>query len=93
LHQVLITSVQALDCYPELRVSHLDAKRIRQGSTLDSSQSLDPGPSLGWPAGTYKVLDPDNNLVAMVSKTAKVANDGQEEGVTFKTLRVFGSVA
>ena len=92
LHQVLITSVQALDCYPELRVSHLDAKRIRQGSTLDSIQFLDPGPSPGWPAGPHKVLDPDNNLVAMVSRAAKAANDGQEEGVTFKTLRVFGTV-
>ena len=92
LHQLLIPSVQALDCYPELRVSHLDAKRIRQGSTLDSIQFLDPGPSPGWPAGPYKVLDPDNNLVAMVSKTAKAANDRQEEGVAFKTLRVFGAV-
>ena len=92
LHQLLITSVQALDCYPELRVSHLDAKRIRQGSSLDSIQFLGPGPSPGWPAGSYKVLDPDNNLVAMVSKAAKAANDGQEEGVTFKTLRVFGTV-
>ncbi len=92
LHQLLITSVQALDCYPEVRVSHLDAKRIRQGSTLDSIQFLDPGPSPGWPAGPYKVLDPDNNLVAMVSRTAKAANDRQEEGVTFKTLRVFGAV-
>jgi tRNA pseudouridine55 synthase len=92
LHQLLITSVQALDCYPELRVSHLDAKRIRQGSTLDSIQFLDPGPSPGWPAGLHKILDPDNNLVAMVSKAAKAANDRQEGGVTFKTLRVFGPV-
>jgi hypothetical protein len=37
-------------------------------------------------------LDPDNNLVAMVSKTAKAANDRQEEGIAFKTLRVFGAV-
>ncbi len=92
LHQLLITSVQALDCYPELRVSHLDAKKIRQGTTLDSIQFLEPGPSPGWPAGSYKVLDPENNLVAMVSKVAKAANDRQEEGVTFKTLRVFGTV-
>jgi tRNA pseudouridine55 synthase len=93
LHQLLITSVQALACYPELRVSHLDAKRIRQGSTPDSIQFLDPGPSPGWPAGPYKILDPDNNLVAMVSKAAKAANDGQEGGVTLKTLRVFGPVS
>ena len=93
LHELLITSVQALDCYPELRVSHLDAKRIRQGFTLDSIQFLDPGPSPDWSAGPHKVLDPDNNLVAMVSKAAKAANDVQEGGVTFKTLRVFGSVA
>jgi tRNA pseudouridine55 synthase len=92
LHQLLVTSVQALDCYPELRVSHLDAKRIRQGSTLDSIQFLDPGPSPGWPPGSYKVLDPGNDLVAMVSKAAKAANDRQEEGFTFKTLRVFGTV-
>ena len=93
LHQLLITSVQALDCYSELRVSHLDAKRIRQGSTLDSIQFLDPGPSPGWPAGPYKILDPDNNLVAMVSKAARAANDRQEERVTLKTLRVFGPVS
>jgi tRNA pseudouridine55 synthase len=92
LHQLLMTSAQALDCYPELRVSPLDAKRIRQGFALDSIQFLDPGSSPGWPAGTYKVLDPDNNLVAMVSKAAKVANDRHEGGVTFKTLRVFGAV-
>jgi tRNA pseudouridine55 synthase len=92
LHQLLITSVQALDSYPELRVSHLDAKRIRQGSTLDSIQFLDPGPGPGWPPGSYKVLDPDGDLVAMVSKVAKAANDRQEEGFTFKTLRVFGTV-
>jgi len=92
LHQLLMTSAQALDCYPKLRVSSLDAKRIRQGFTLDSIQFLDPGSSPGWPAGTYKVLDPDNNLVAMVSKAAKVANDRHEGGVTFKTLRVFGAV-
>ncbi|PNV83643.1 MAG: tRNA pseudouridine(55) synthase TruB [Desulfobacteraceae bacterium] len=92
LHQLLMTSAQALDCYTELRVSPLDAKRIRQGFTLDSIQFLDPGSSPGWPAGTYKVLDPDNNLVAMVSKAAKVANDRHEGGVTFKTLRVFGAV-
>jgi tRNA pseudouridine55 synthase len=93
LHQLLITSVQALACYPELRVSHLDAKRIRQGSTLDSIQFLDPGPSSGWPAGPYKILDPGNNLVAMVSQAAKAANDTQEGGVTLKTLRVFGPVS
>ena len=92
LHRLLMTSAQALDCYPKLRVSPLDAKRIRQGFTLDSIQFLDPGSSPGWPAGPYKVLDPDNNLVAMVSKAAKVANDRQEGGVTFKTLRVFGAV-
>jgi hypothetical protein len=28
----------------------------------------------------------------MVSKVAKAANDRQEEGFTFKTLRVFGTV-
>jgi tRNA pseudouridine55 synthase len=93
LHQLLITSVQALACYPELRVSHLDAKRIRQGSTLDSIQFLDPRPSSGWTAGPYKILDPDDNLVAMVSQAAKAANDTQGGGVTLKTLRVFGPVS
>jgi tRNA pseudouridine55 synthase len=93
LRQSLITPVQALYSYPELRVSHLDAKRIRQGSTLESIQFFGLGPGPGWPAGPQKVLDPDNNLVAMVSKVAKAANDGREEGVTLKTLRVFGTVA
>ena len=93
LQQVLITSVQALNCYPVRRVSHLDAKRIRQGFTLESIQFLDSGPIPAWPAGSYKILDPNNNLVAMVAKAAKAANDGQEGEVTLKTLRVFGPVS
>ncbi len=93
LDQVLISSAQALAGYPELRVSHLAAKKIRQGGALSSTQFHDskPGPVL-LGEGPYKVLDPENNLVAMVSKSTKAANDGQEREITFKTLRVFGPV-
>ncbi len=90
LDRVLITVVRALEGYPEFRVSHLAAKKIRQGGTVNSTQVFDPDHSGAWPEGPCKVLDPDNNLVAMV---AKLAHDRQEEEFTFKTLRVFGPVS
>jgi len=92
LTRVLITPAEALAGYPKLRVSHPDAKRIRQGGTLDSTQFLAPEPGQGWTAGPFKVLDPEDNLVAVVSKAAKAANDRQDREIIFKTLRVFGSV-
>ncbi|UCG14419.1 MAG: tRNA pseudouridine(55) synthase TruB [Deltaproteobacteria bacterium] len=92
LDRVLIPPAQALKGFPELRVSHLIAKRLRQGGTLNSSLLLGCESDQGWPEGPYKVLDPDTDLVAMVAKSAIVSNDRQEREVTFKTLRVFGTV-
>ena len=93
LTRVLITSAEALAGYPQLRVSHPDAKKIRQGCTLDSTQFVSPEPGQDWTSGPFKVLDPDENLVALVSKAAKVVNDSEDEEIIFKTLRVFGSVS
>lgn len=93
LNRVLITPSEALYAYPELRVSHLAAKRIRQGGILDSRQFLGPEPGRGWSGGPFKVLDPDNNLVAMVSESTKAVNDNRKREIIFKTLRVFGSVS
>jgi tRNA pseudouridine55 synthase len=93
LNRVLISPAEALAGYPLLRVSHLAARRIRQGGTLDAAQFISPEPNRGMTAGPYKVLDPDNNLVAMVSSSAKAANDRQEREIVFKSLRVFGSVS
>jgi tRNA pseudouridine55 synthase len=92
LNRLLITPAEALAGYAGVRVSHLDAKRIRQGGTLDSTQLLGLEPGQDCVAGPLKVLDPDDNLVAMVSKAAKAANDRQDREIIFKTLRVFGSV-
>ena len=93
LNQALITPAQALTGYPAAKVSHPDAKRVRQGGTLDSAQFLGPGPGQSWTSGPIKVLDPDDNLVAIVSKTAEAANDGQHGEIIFKTLRVFRPVS
>jgi tRNA pseudouridine55 synthase len=90
LGQRLITPAQALVDYPELRVTYAAAKNVRQGGNLNSTEFLDPKPRL---EGPYRVLDPDNNLVAMVSKSGQAFNDGREGEATFKTLRVFGLVS
>ncbi len=93
LTRVLITSAEALVGYPELRVTHPDARKIRQGGILDSTQFLGPEPGQDCTAGPFKVLDPDDNLVAVVSEAAKAANDREDRQIIFKTLRVFGSVS
>ena len=93
LNRVLITTAEALKAYPELRVSHLAAKRIRQGVVLDSRQFLGSKVGRGWMGGPIKVLDPDNNLVAMVSESAKAVKNNRKREIIFKTLRVFGSVS
>ena len=93
LDHVLITKARALAGYPELRVSHLTAKRIRQGGRLNPSHLLQPNHGQVWPRGPYKVVDPGSNLVAIVEKPAKAMNDGQKREITFKTLRVFGPVS
>lgn len=89
LDQNLISPAQALSNYPELRVSEVVASTIRQGGRLNSREFLDSQSSL---EGPYRVLDPDNNLVAMVAKSGQRANDGHKGEITFKTLRVFGPI-
>ena len=86
----LITPAQALVEYPDLRVSHRVAKNIRQGGTLNSEEYFHSDSSL---VGPYRVLDPDNNLVAVVSESVKGVNESPERGSDFKTLRVFGSIS
>jgi tRNA pseudouridine55 synthase len=90
LGQRLITPAQALSNYPELKVSYVAANTIRQGGRLTSRECLDSEFSL---EGPYRVLDPGNELVAMVSKSAQGSSDGHEGEITFKTLRVFGPIS
>jgi tRNA pseudouridine55 synthase len=90
LSQRLITPSQALADYPELRVTYSTANNIRQGGSLNSTEFLDPKSSR---EGPYRVLDPDNNLVAMVAKSGQAVDDEHEGEITFKTLRVFGLIS
>ena len=90
LEQNLISPAQALSTYPEIRVTSMAAQNIRQGGRLNPGEFIIPECSL---EGPYRVLDPDNNLVAMVSKASQRANDDHQEEITFKTLRVFGPIS
>ena len=90
LGQRLITPAQALVEYPVLRVSHLVAKNIRQGGSLNSEEFFYSESRL---EGPYRVLDPDNNLVAMVSKSVEAVKEGSGREFEFKTLRVFGPIS
>ena len=90
LGQKLITPAQALSNYPELRVSYVAANAIRQGGRLNSREFLESELSL---EGPYRVLDPGNNLVAMVAKSGQGSSDGHEGEITLKTLRVFGPIS
>jgi tRNA pseudouridine55 synthase len=87
LGQNLITPAKALSNYPEIRVTYLAANNIRQRGSLSSREFLATESSL---EGPYKVLDPDNNLVAIVSRVDEGSNDGHKGEIRFKTLRVFG---
>ena len=44
------------------------------------------------PRGPYRVVDPDNKLVAIVSKAGQGATEGCEKEIKFKSLRVFGAI-
>lgn len=90
LDRLLISQVAALEGYPKLRVSHPAAKRIRQGGVLESAHLIDEYSGKSWPRGPAKVLDPDNQLVAMVVKSA---DDLPDKEIVFKTLRVFGNIS
>ena len=89
VNQRLITPAQALSNYPEIKVTYSAANNIRRGGRLNLREFFDPE---SRPKGPYRVLDPDNNLVAVVSKAGQGANEGHEEEIKFKALRVFGSV-
>ena len=86
----LITPAEALADYPELRVTYGVANNIRQGGSLSSTEFFEPKPNL---EGPYRVLDPDNKLVAMVAKPDQASNGGHAGEITFKTLRVFGLIS
>ena len=86
----LITPAQALSHYPELRVSYVVADYLRQGGSLNLREFHDPESRLEGPC---RVLDPDNNLVAMVSKSDQEAKEWHEGEIKFKTLRVFGPIS
>jgi tRNA pseudouridine55 synthase len=91
LGQVLVSPAQALQGYPEVQVSHLTARKIRQGSTLEATQVLSYEEGQLWPEGPCKVVDPDADLVAMVTRSSGDCGCCQEGKITYKTLRVFGT--
>lgn len=88
LGQVLIPSAEALHDYPALRVSYLAAEKIRQGGALNETEFQEPGVGGALEKGPYKILDPEDNLVAIVAKPDdKTLNDGKENRL--EILRVF----
>lgn len=88
LDRVMIPLSLALTSCPDLRVSHLGAKRLRQGVSLGRAELLGGNGGRGWPEGLYRVLDPDDHLVALVARSTR-ERTGEES--TFETLRVFGA--
>ena len=92
LDQVLIPLAQALHDYPELRVSHPAAKKLRQGRILHGTEFQAGEHGRALLKGPYKVLDPEDNLVAMVVKSDDEAlNNGEENTSKLEILRVFAS--
>ena len=89
VYQRLITPAQALSHYPEIKVTYLAANNIRRGGSLNLKEFFEPESRV---QGPYRVVDPDNNLVAMVSKAGQGATEGCEKEIKFKSLRVFGTI-
>jgi tRNA pseudouridine55 synthase len=89
LDRVLIPAARALEGYPGIHVSHLEARRIRQGGILGRAQLADYRKEESLSEGLYRLLDPDNQLVAMVAASVNASNSPVEGEITFKTLRVF----
>ena len=77
-----------LEEFPDLRVSHVGARRLRQGVALGRAEPLGDNDGRGWPPGLYKVLDPDDQLVALVARSN---TEQMGEKASFETLRVFGT--
>ena len=90
LDQRLISPAQALSNYPVIKVTYLTANNIRQGGSLNLREFIDPESRV---EGPYRVLDPDNNLVAMVSKVDQGVNERHEGEIKFKNLRVFRPIS
>lgn len=88
LDQVMIPAGRALKEFPDLRVSHVGARRLRQGVALGLAEPLGDNGGRGWPEGLYRVLDPDDQLVALVARSN---TEQMGEEVAFETLRVFGT--
>lgn len=79
IHRVMIPPVQALESYPELRVSSGEARRMRQGQGLESASSRDILARHQRTEGVYKVVDADGQLVGIVAA----------RGGILRILRVF----
>jgi tRNA pseudouridine55 synthase len=87
LTRIMIPAAEGLKEFPDLRVSHAGARRLRQGVTLGRAEPLGDNGGRGWPPGLYKVLDPDDHLVALVARSN---TEQMGEKASFETLRVFG---
>jgi len=88
LTRIMIPAAEGLKEFPDLRVSHMGARRLRQGVALGRAEPLGDNDGRGWPPGLYRVLDPDDQLVAVVARS-----DTEQIGekASFETLRVFGT--
>jgi tRNA U55 pseudouridine synthase TruB len=64
LTRLMIPAAEALKEFPDLRISHMAARRLRQGVALGRAEPLGDNGGRGWPQGLYRVLDPDDKLVA-----------------------------
>ena len=88
LTRLMIPAAEALKEFPDVRVSHVGARRLRQGVALGRAEPLGDNGGRGWPQGLYRVLDPDDQLVALV---ARLNTEPMGEEAPFATLRVFGT--
>jgi len=88
LTRIMIPAAGGLKEFPDLRVSHVGARRLRQGVALGQAGLLSDNGGRGWPLGLYRVLDPDDQLVALVARSN---TEQMGEKASFETLRVFGT--
>jgi tRNA pseudouridine55 synthase len=88
LTRIMIPAAEGLKEFPDLRVSYVGARRLRQGVALGRVEPLGDNGGRGWPQGLYRVLDPDDRLVALVTRSK---TEQMSEEAPFETLRVFGT--